>query len=80
MFYKTVTLSTATRPVFSTLGVVGAVEVGLAARPNFGGEAAGAAVALVTGRTLAGVSGNPVDAFCSDAALVQCPGSAFVNI
>jgi len=73
-------LSTATRPVFSTLGVVGAVEVGLAARPNFGGEAAGAAVALVTGRTLAGVSGNPVDAFCSDAALVQCPGSAFVNI
>ncbi len=67
-------------PVFPALRVVGAVEVGLAAGPDFGREAARFSVSLVTGRTLADISGNPVDAFGADSALMKGSGSTFVDI
>ena len=72
--------STPACSVFTTLSVVGTVEIWLAPGADFGSQAAGTTVALVTGRTFADISGNPVYTFCTRAALVKSSGRAFIGI
>ena len=72
--------SAAARTVLAALCVVGAVKVRFASGPDIGGEASGSSVPLISGRTLASVSGNAIDALGTDAAVVERPGAAFVDV